>query len=219
MKKKEQNTPWGLLFILGGILFLIAACQETIPGMVNTPAPATQMEDVEATATTVIDKIWDGINSFSVDTGETYKITEEEKDLLIRITYAESGICSESVQQAVAATILARSKERNMSITDVIFEPGQFTPAKDGQVYVIYTDYSGNRVQELVTSEMAEPSRTAVEKAIAFGAGWSVTSRLGGEPLYFYAPKGCSDEELKARANIQDKIQLEELVFYRIWNQ
>lgn len=136
--------------------------------------------------------------------------TAEDVSLLTRITYAEAGICDEPTQQAVAATVLARSNEMNMSIEDVIFAPGQFTPAINGQIYRV-TSYE----QVLVTDDMAAGCLTAVQKAIDQGAGAEITSTLGGEPLFFYAPSGCTEEALADRANVPAKYYADKLVFYR----
>lgn len=136
--------------------------------------------------------------------------TAEDVSLLTRITYAEAGICDESTRQAVAATVLARSNEMNMSIEDVIFAPGQFTPAINGQIYRV-TSYE----RVLVTDEMAAGCLTAVHKAIDQGAGEEITSILGGEPIFFYAPSGCTEEALADRANVPAKYYADKLVFYR----
>lgn len=145
-------------------------------------------------------ELYDGYKSYS----------SEEISLLTRITYAEAGICDEVTRQAVAATVLARSEEWGKSIYDTIFAPGQFSPAIDGQIYRI-TSYE----RVLVTDEMAIDCLSAVKLAIDEGAGTAITSALGGEPLYFYAPSGCSDEELAARANIPVKYQGDKVIFYR----
>ena len=134
----------------------------------------------------------------------------EDISLLTRITYAEAGICGEEARQAVAATVLARSKEWGKTIEETIFADGQFTPAIGGQIYRITKDE-----QVVVTDEMAAECLSAVKKAIDEGAGSYVTGMLGGEPLYFFAPEAVSEEELAARASVPAMCQIDGTAFYR----
>lgn len=143
------------------------------------------------------------------------KISEEDVRLLQKATYAEAGICSEEAQRGVAATILERGRERGESIREVIFERGQFSCAKDGEIYLITNE--GNIP---VTDEMAENEKTisAVLEAIENGAGENITSAIGGEPLYFYTPTELSEKESFARESISKRFQVDKMVFYRIWD-
>lgn len=143
------------------------------------------------------------------------KISEEDVRLLQKATYAEAGICSEEAQRGVAATILERGRERGESIREVIFERGQFSCAKDGEIYLITNE--GNI---LVTNEMAENEKTisAVLEAIENGAGENITSAIGGEPLYFYTPTELSEKESFARESISKRFQVDKMVFYRVWD-
>ena len=136
--------------------------------------------------------------------------TAEDISLLTRITYAEAGICGEEARQAVAATVLARSKEWGKTIEETIFAEDQFTPAIGGQIYRITKDE-----QVVVTDEMAAECLSAVHKAIDEGAGSYVTGMLGGEPLYFFAPEAVSEEELAARASVPAMCQIDGTAFYR----
>lgn len=156
---------------------------------------------------------------------EEIRYSEEEISLLKKTTFAEGGICSQDVQQAIAATIIARAKENNQSIKEVIFDDGQFSSVIN-QVPCINT--RENPIP--VTDEMAEEVSKAVELAITEGAG-KVSKKLeesaiqqgldskvyGGEPLYFYSPKGCSEEELEKRSSIQVTYSEDGVTFYRIW--
>lgn len=143
------------------------------------------------------------------------KISEEDVRLLQKATYAEAGICSEEAQRGVAATILERGRERGESIREVIFERGQFSCAKDGEIYLIT-----NEGDIPVTDEMVENEKTtsAVLEAIENGAGENITSAIGGEPLYFYTPTELSEKESFARESISKRFQVDKMVFYRIWD-
>ena len=143
------------------------------------------------------------------------KISEEDVRLLQKATYAEAGICSEEAQRGVAATILERGRERGESIREVIFERGQFSCAKDGEIYLITNE--GNIP---VTDEMVENEKTtsAVLEAIENGAGENITSAIGGEPLYFYTPTELSEKESFARESISKRFQVDKMVFYRVWD-
>lgn len=143
------------------------------------------------------------------------KISEEDVRLLQKATYAEAGICSEEAQRGVAATILERGRERGESIREVIFERGQFSCAKDGEIYLITSE--GDIP---VTDEMVENEKTtsAVLEAIENGAGENITSAIGGEPLYFYTPTELSEKESFARESISKRFQVDKMVFYRIWD-
>ena len=143
------------------------------------------------------------------------KISEEDVRLLQKATYAEAGICSEEAQRGVAATILERGRERGESIREVIFERGQFSCAKDGEIYLITSEGD-----ILVTDEMVENEKTtsAVLEAIENGAGENITSAIGGEPLYFYTPTELSEKESFARESISKRFQVDKMVFYRIWD-
>lgn len=144
-------------------------------------------------------------------------ISAEDITWLEMITRAEAGICGEEARQGVAATVLARAKMKNMSIYDVIFESGQFTPAIGGKIYLIYTAEDGRTVYEEVTPESAKCCESAVLKAIQEGGG-KIAEALGQEPIYFYAPSGLSDEEAAKRESISNKYETDGLIFYTIWD-
>lgn len=144
-------------------------------------------------------------------------ISAEDITWLEMITRAEAGICGEEARQGVAATVLARAEMKNMSIYDVIFEAGQFTPAIDGKIYLIYTAEDGRTVYEEVTPESAKCCESAVLKAIQEGGG-KIAEALGQEPIFFYAPSGLSDEEAAKRESISNKYETDGLIFYTVWD-
>ncbi len=66
-----------------------------------------------------------------------FELSEEEVDLLCRLVFAESGNQSDKCQMAVTNVILNRL-ESNYSgattLSEVVYEPGQFTPALNGSL-------------------------------------------------------------------------------------
>lgn len=59
-------------------------------------------------------------------------ITEEDIEALCKITSAERGNGTQEQQEFVVSVILNRALCKNISIIDVIMEPGQFTPVSNG---------------------------------------------------------------------------------------
>lgn len=145
-----------------------------------------------------------------------YGYSEEDIELLKKTTYAEAGICSEQAQRGVAATILARAKEQNKTISEVVFARGQFNCAVANQIYLVTSQ--GNII---VTDEMANNEKTvsAVTEALQYGAGDEITSVIGGEPLFFYSPSvAISEAERNSRATISAQCDVDQMRFYRVWN-
>ncbi len=183
---------------------------------------ATQKEEtakqnqVEATQTVEITETEQAKPETS-DTPMYSNISDEDITWLEMITKAEAGICGETAKQGVAATVLARASAYNMSIYDVIFQPGQFTPAIDGKIYIIYTDDKGQTIYEEVTPESAKDCESAVLKAIQEGGG-QIANTLGQEPLFFYASAGLSEYEAEARWGISDKVEVDGITFHVAWN-
>ena len=140
-------------------------------------------------------------------------VTLSQSDILLleRTTYAEAGICNEATQRAVAATILERAAERNQTIEEVIFEPGQFSCAIDGEIYLVTV--KGNI---LTTPKMAEKVSDTVYDAIANGSG--ISDLLGGEPLFFYSGDGLDSIEAEKRSTISVSVTLDRVTFYRVWD-
>lgn len=138
-------------------------------------------------------------------------LTQSDILLLEKTTYAEAGICDDDTQRAVAATILERAAESEQTIEEVVFAPGQFRCAIDGEIYLI-TKY-GNI---LTTSEMAKKVSEVVSDAIANGSG--ISGLLGGEPLFFYSGGGLTSYEAAKRATISVSVTLDRMTFYRVWD-
>jgi len=159
------------------------------------------------------------------DNVEEIEFSEEEINLLKKATFAEGGICSQDVQQAIAATIIERAKENNQTIQEVIFDKGQFSCVVDQKVCI-----NIKNEPTPVTDEMAEQVAEAVELAISEGAG-KVAEELkkvaiekgldvevyGGDPLYFYSPAACSQDQLEIRSSIQVTYSEDGVTFYRVW--
>lgn len=71
-----------------------------------------------------------------------YKLTEEELDLLRRLVHAEARGESYYGKIAVAAVVLNRlnSPDYPKTITEVIYQPRQFSPVSDGSLYTVVPD-------------------------------------------------------------------------------
>lgn len=88
------------------------------------------IEDIPETTELIIDDIEPTV---------VYNITEEERELLARLVYQESGICSIDVKKAVVSVIFNRldsgrwKKDINLdgiiTIYDIIYYPNAFSPA------------------------------------------------------------------------------------------
>ena len=73
-----------------------------------------------------------------------YKVTEEEREMLAKITYLESSICSEECQKAVVSVIFNRlesgrwKKDMNndgeITLYDIVYYPYAFTPVLAGKM-------------------------------------------------------------------------------------
>ncbi|MFP3498476.1 cell wall hydrolase, partial [Pseudomonas sp. SIMBA_059] len=72
-------------------------------------------------------------------TGETIITNKNERDLLTRIVHAEAEGESHEGKVAVALVVLNRvdSKDFPNTITDVIYQKGQFSPVSNGRINTI----------------------------------------------------------------------------------
>lgn len=162
-----------------------------------------------------------------IGTQETQKNYEE--DLVFqdrcRLTYAEATGESIIGQIAVAAVVINREEcvEFPDTFYEVINQSGQFSVVKNGEIYsgsiVNYEDISQETINAV---KRALGGEDPTEQLL-----WEEAERLGLDPikyaeggaLYFYNPDGCSDAELKFRANIKVKIRIGNHVFYKYWDQ
>lgn len=136
--------------------------------------------------------------------------TQEEILLLERITFAEARGEGIEGQIGVVNVILNRveSKAFPNTVSDVIFDTSngvkQFSPTSDGEIY--WTDNDGER-RTVLASDIIPKTEDAVEQALA-------GENPIGKRKFFYSPRGCSEEELEKRANIEDALPIGNLIFY-----
>lgn len=66
-----------------------------------------------------------------VKSNKYYSITEEEREMLARLVFLESSVCSDECQRAVASVVFNRleSGKWGDTLEEVIYYPNAFTPA------------------------------------------------------------------------------------------
>lgn len=145
-------------------------------------------------------------------------LTEDEYNLLLRLVYAEAGNTTYDAQAGIASVVLNRMElpmQFRDTLTDVIFQPGQFEPAQNGEIY------TGD---ELVTMQMVEEVPSVKEAVDAALRGYDPTKAplmAMGEPmgaLFYYQEEALDPYQLSLRANIIHKIKLGTETFYTSWN-
>lgn len=161
--------------------------------------------------------------------GYEYQLSEEEKTLLEMVVYAESGGSIAEEQMATTETILNRVATKKISLTEVVFEKGQFACARNGRIYTGMGDtlrlMTPDRVPEKTVqvvqqtlyakSYITEAELTAM--SIEQGKDPEVYAKGGAQ--YFCELSGCSEKEKAARANIAVKIQIGDHIYYKVWDE
>lgn len=149
-----------------------------------------------------------------------YYLSESELDLFEKIVYAESGCGGYESMVSTAAVILNRMDVTGLSLYDIVFAPGQFEPAQDGD---IYTGREENRT--LVTKEMIRGEGSRAKEAVwAALSGEDPTKEalmaMGeeGGALYFYQAEALSDAELQLRQSIKNYVKIGTEIYYRTWD-
>ncbi|HHY09364.1 MAG TPA: LysM peptidoglycan-binding domain-containing protein [Firmicutes bacterium] len=94
--------------------------------------------------------------------GTFYEVTAKEKELLARLVYAEAAGESLEGKIAVAAVVLNRVRSPVFpdTVTDVIFQPGQFTPIENNLLPAQTNDDCMQAVRRALSGE--DPSRGAL---------------------------------------------------------
>lgn len=138
--------------------------------------------------------------------------SEEEKYLFQQIDFAEAGTQEIDAQIGVICVIMNRMDCPDFpdTVYDVVFDEDQFTPAKsDGGIY--FSDWHDADSYDYRQVNQSDIDNSTVPEAF-------VRALNGENPIgtreYFYAPRWCSEEELKKREGITDKIQIGDLIFY-----
>ena len=163
-----------------------------------------------------------------------YQSSPEEIALLKRVVYAESRGSSTEEQMATTETILNRAVTRNLTITEVLKQKGQFQCVKsDGNVYtglepnlVLVTDERvteqvSNAVDEAIYGENDITEDLLREEALRLGLDPEIYA--DGGAIYFYEPdpKIVSEKELASRASIKVKVKIGEgeHFYYKVWDK
>ena len=145
----------------------------------------------------------------------TISVSDTEYELLCRLVHAESGRENVNEMTSIAATVINRVQDSRFpnDITSVIFEDGQFSPAKNGEIYW-YPEAEKKAV--LKYSEVGDAVKTAVNRALE-GEDPTRVMVTGGT-LYFYSDVHISDAERAKRENIEEKIKFHNTVFYNCYS-
>ena len=143
---------------------------------------------------------------------DPYRLNEYEKNLLLMVVYAESGGSTVEEQMATTETILNRVATKRMSLTQVIFEKGQFACARNGNIYTGMGESLRLMTPDRVSNDTAQSVEAVLyaksyitealltAEAIRVGKDPEVYAKGGAQ--YFCELSGCSEQEKAARANI-----------------
>lgn len=161
--------------------------------------------------------------------GYEYQLSEEEKNLLKMVVYAESGGSTVEEQMATAETILNRVATKRVSLTQVVFEKGQFACARNGDIYTgmgdslrlmtldRVSDVTAQAVEETLYAQSYITEALLTAEAIRLGKDPEVYAKGGA--LYFCELSGCSEKEQASRANIAVKIKIGDHIYYKVWDE
>lgn len=150
---------------------------------------------------------------YSDSNNEKYSLTDEEYNLLCKVTFAESTDGSSIKEMtSIASVILKRTTDEEFpdSVAEVVFQEGQFSTTDDG---VVYWFEEANVRKVLYMEDIPEEVFVAVDKAIAGEDPTSVMVTDGA--IYFYSDRYISDSERAKRENVPEKIKFSDTVFYR----
>lgn len=160
-----------------------------------------------------IKSIEESASSDSDSNNEKYSLTDEEYNLLCKVTFAESTDgTSIKEMTSIASVILKRTTDKEFpdSVSEVVFQDGQFSTTDDGEVYWFE---EANVRKVLYMEDIPEEVFVAVDKAIAGEDPTSVMVTDGA--IYFYSDTNITDSERAKRKNVPEKIKFSDTVFYR----
>ena len=137
--------------------------------------------------------------------------TQADLDNFLMLVLCESGTQSTECMTAVANVVLNRVEANfGATITSVITAPNQFAVYNYGSFCV-----GGNPVTlNYFSDDQIDRAIIAINSALA---GHDPTGPVGGA-LYFYGLDGLSAEEASYRSSISNKMQINDLYFYRVWD-
>ena len=160
---------------------------------------------------------------------DQYRLDEYEKNLLLRVVYAESGGSTVEERMATTETILNRVVTKRISLTQVVFEKGQFACARNGNIYTGMGESLRLMTPDRVSNDTAQSVEAVLyaksyitealltAEAIRVGKDPEVYAKGGAQ--YFCELSGCSEKEKAARANIAVKIQIGDHIYYKVWDK
>lgn len=152
-------------------------------------------------------------NSYNQAISHDHKVscTQADLDNFVVLVLCEAGNQSVECMTGVAATVINRVEANfGSTITSVITAPNQFATYQNG-----YFCVGGEPVTlNFFYDSQIQNARIAIDAALS---GYDPTGPVGGA-LYFYGLDGLSAEEAAYRQNISQKMQINDLYFYRIWD-
>lgn len=215
MKKARQ-----LIFVIGLLIFCI------IGGLMQVEATTVEVRLQEYTSSQRVVEV-------RVQKMMYYNPTQEELEFLHKLVYAEAGNEDLLGKIIVANVVINDMYERDFEdLFEEITYPGRYSTVVDGKVYIIYTDKSGNKVQQLVTDEMVtQEVKDAVELALekeyseellkqeAEALGINDPKYYEGGALYFCSPGALSEERSNERMHIKVTYKHGSHAIYRFWDR
>ncbi len=162
-----------------------------------------------------------------------YEPTEEERLFAYKVAYAEAGLEDELGKILVINTAINNMRERGFeNLIQEFTARGRYSTVINGEVYLIYRNKQGDRIEKLITDDMiSQEIKDAVEEAFLKDYSEELlkqeAERLGitdskyyeGGTLYFCNPKAISSEKANNRKYIKVLLIHGNHVFYRYWNK
>lgn len=157
---------------------------------------------------------------------EGYEISQDEFEYFCMGVYAEAGNQDYEGQVSTAAVILNRLIDtgdfKNVNSIYEVLGNG-FSSVINGKVTICGAPITFQDVSE----ETIEAVKSAINgEDPTEGRLWEIAEATGNDPeeyasggaLYFYNPDRTSPEQLAYRANIKVRYQLQNHIFYKVWD-
>ena len=200
MKKNNQNFLKGFIILLFVVFIIIAICFGIRGSGVNTKAAlqtssaksskASSVEDKLVTETITVDPIVGALSE------QRQEIIVENKELIIRVVFAEAGNQPYVGKLLVAATIKNRSEQWGLSPTDVVTATGQYA-----------APYSSSTFTE-TQQKQYDDCKQAVEEVFNNYSTYD-------DVLYFCNPKISNSDSLKWMQTKQYVVTVADHTFYK----
>ena len=155
-----------------------------------------------------------------------YIPSEEEREFAYKLAFGEAGLEDAMGQTLVINTAINNMRERGFSnLIEEFTAPKRYSCVINREVYIPYG--TGKRL--VTEADLTPELKDAVEEAFrkdyteellkneAESKGLNDPKYYEGGALYFYNPKAVSEEQAKARENIEVKFQHKNHTFYRNW--